>query len=146
MNIHKHFHVSVSGVIVGVLLGAGIVTLSGQTSLSANTAAVSRVPSVSILHAAPARKDFVRRNIVRKDIPLRNDDGTAHTTYLTIHVDSSSSSTTAGVLTPCDAVQKAVEKIRKVYADTVAGAVDNAGIRQIMFDVIADASDDGCVK
>ena len=146
MKTHRKFHISFSGIIVGVLLGAGIVALSGQTSLSANIAAVSRTPFVSLLHSAPARADFVRRNIVRKTIPLRNDDGTTNTTYLTIQAESSSTSAKTATLTTCDAVRNAVEKIRKVYADIVAGAVSNAEIRQTMFDVIADASDDGCVK
>ena len=34
----KNLHVSVSGVVVGIALGVAIVTIGGQTSLSANTA------------------------------------------------------------------------------------------------------------
>ncbi len=141
---HPDLHISFTGIVIGILLGVGIVTFAGQTELSANTAAVSRAPAVSILRSAPTRADFVRRNIVRKDIPLRNDDGV--NTYITVKTESSVGSAKAEAPTTCDAVRKAVEKIRRVYADVVAEAVGNVEIRQRMYDVIADASDDGCTK
>ena len=141
----KNLHVSVSGVVVGIALGVAIVTIGGQTSLSANTASVSRAAAASRLHTAPTRADFTQRNIARKKIPLWNDDGTANTAYLTIKQESSVSSAKAGEVTPCDAVRKAVEKIRRVYA-VVSESVSNAELRRQMDLVLDDASDDGCTK
>lgn len=140
---HSDFHISFYGIVAGVLIGVGIVTLPGQKSLFANTAAVSRAPTTAILRNAPARADFVRRNIVQKNLPLWNDNGV--NAYFTIKTESSSSSAKSEVPTACDAVRKAVEKIRRVYS-VVADAVSNAELRKQMFDVLDDASNEWCAK
>ena len=130
----------------GIALGVVLVTLGGQTSFSANIGSVTRAAAVSLLHAAPSRRDFTQRNVARKNIPLRNDNGTTNTAYITVKADSSLSAAKAEAVTTCDAVRSAVEKIRQVYTNIVAGNVSNADVRQAMYDAIAHASDDACAK
>ncbi|MBI2635742.1 hypothetical protein HYW84_00235 [Candidatus Peregrinibacteria bacterium] len=144
MRKYRDIRASFYGIAAGVVLGAGMLAFSGTNSLYASSATrVSRAPAAAILRTAPTRADFVRRNIVQKNLPLWNDDGV--NAYLTIKAESSASSAKPEAPTACDAVRKAVEKIRRVYS-IVAEAVNNSELRQQMFAVLDDASDDGCSR
>lgn len=140
---HRDVRVSLYGVVLGVILGAGALGFVQSGSFLGSTVAIR--PEV-LLHGAPSPGDYTQRNISKKGIPLRGGDKTNF--YPTIKSDEtqSSSSPAAKSATTCDAVLATIGKIQGVYNAVVPDTVKNTEIRQRMAAIFADASDDYCPK
>ncbi len=135
----KDLHVTMLGIVAGVLLGVGSI---GWTQM--NATAVTMLPE-DVQHPAAASNVYNKRTVNRLGVPLRDNSGVR--VYPTIKSDtmqSSSVSSETAVPEACAAVKKAVWKIKNVYTMVTPVNVSNTALRQKMDAAFADAVRDAC--
>ncbi len=136
---HRDVSLSLFGLVLGVILGAGSLAYVQHSSLDASVVALS-----SDLHRAPTANYNTRRGINARGIPLNPEP--KNFAYPTVKPEQSSSSVAPVTeeVTTCTAVRKAVEKIRTVYKAVIPVNVGTTDLRAKMEAVLSRAVADEC--
>ena len=133
---HHDLRAALSGIALGLLLGAGTLgTLQQHVPQATDNSSLT-----AKVHFA-ATREFNRRNIDRKGVPLWDDSGT--NSFPTVRPDVADV-TVEKTETTCDAVRAAVESIRKAYDTVVPVNPKTTAARLKMDAAFADAVRSSC--
>lgn len=137
---HRDFTASLSGLALGLLIGAGAVFSAQGVTLEASAVSDAR------FHQAPQASDYRRREVDKKGVPLRDDDQRPND-FPTVKSDASTSTQGAGAtaaMTTCDAVRSTVTSLKRTFGILVPNTLKNTEINQKMNAAFASAIIDAC--